>query len=643
MGHFERFPLPGFFSKLYLVALSTVVAVSACGYGSPAVKFCAPAGLLSSEFFLFSTVVGFGNLSLLMVLAGALGLWTHSAAIILISIGLLLGWFNIRRHLPRSLTGDPSPKRMESDFPLAGMTSSIPFFLIGIGAILSFAMAFTPVTYYDSLVYHFALPQTYIQAGRWVGQTQLIYSAFPQMIEMIWTLGMLLAGDVLANLLGWVMSALGVWAVYSFAKRFFGKGTAAWAAALLSVMPAYLLLSSGGYIDVGLALFSFMSFYCLCLWKEHHQQGLLVLAGVLAGCAVGTKYTGAISLAIGMFIILQEAHARTLQKVFVHALIYGGTAFLVTSPWLFKNLHYVGNPVFPFFYSWTIKPSSPWLSAAAAGYFRGLTEYAPRSGWHLFKLLWDIAVHGLNFGGGMDVLGDLGWASLFAFLPAIWLAKKKSPTLVLLLLYSVFFFIPWGMMRPVLRFLLPLAPFLAVAAAYGYEEGVNKQRREFRMAGHLLLGLLLLSNARLFLEVADVLSLFRVPLGFESRTEYLSRKLDYFNAASFVNTLPLDSLTYVVGDQRGYYYNRPVLVTPVFNANPLTEWANQAASADELASRLKALGITNLLINHSEFKRLDRDYHLFPFTAKGQANWDALRSRFAKTLYEDAHCEVLAI
>jgi hypothetical protein len=229
-------------------------------------------------------------------------------------------------------------------------------------------------------------------------------------------------------------------------------------------------------------------------------------------------------------------------------------------------------------------------------------------------------------------------------LPAIWLAKRKSPlALKLILLYAVLFFIPWGMSRPVLRFMMPLAPFLSLAAAYGYEQGVAQQIKGFRVLGQIALGILLLSNAKLLFEVTDVLSSFQVPFGLQSRAQYLSQKLDYYDAASFVNTLSPDSLTYVVGDQRGYYYNRPVLVTPVFNTNPLTEWANQAASAEALASHLKAQGVTHVLINHTEFTRLDSVYHLFPFTKKGQANWDRFRTRVAKSIYSDRHCDVLAL
>jgi hypothetical protein len=246
-------------------------------------------------------------------------------------------------------------------------------------------------------------------------------------------------------------------------------------------------------------------------------------------------------------------------------------------------------------------------------------------------------------GGGMDVLGDLGWAPLFALLPTVWLVRKKSPMIFLILLYGACFFVPWGMSRPVLRFLMPLAPFLALVAAYGYDQGIGSQTRGSRLAAQFFLALLLLSGFHNFFDVTDALSLFKVPMGFASRSQYLSQKLDYFDAAAFVNTLPEDSLTYVIGDQRGYYYNRPVLVTPVFNTNPLTEWANESLTAEDLLARLKARHITHVLINNTEMARLDKAYNLFPFTSKGRSNWDALRSRLAKPVYHDNHCDVLVL
>ncbi len=625
-GYFQRFPLPDFLYRLFLFCLAGLLSCAAWGYGSAVLKDSWRKQITFLESIVISALVGFGMISTLMVILGAIRLWNRTGGVTLVAIGLLLGGWNYKRQT--------SP--LQETAP--GKSAFVPSVLILLGASLSLLIAFAPVTYYDSLVYHLALPQTYLQAKHWIGQPDLIYSAFPQTMEMLWTLGILLAGDTLANLVGWIIAMLGLLAVYAFGKRYFGEKTALWAAAILSVMPAYLLLSSGGYIDVGLAIFSFLSFYLICLWKETENAELLYVAGAFAGWAIGTKYTGAIPFAIGGLFIAFTKRSR-VKNLSAYTL----AALLVFSPWLIKNIYFVGNPVFPFFYQLSFKQMNPWLGQAAEGYFRGLTEYSPQSGVHLLKLIWDIAVNGLRFGGGMDVLGDLGWGILFAFLPAAGLIRKRSPMYPLLLLYALCFFVPWGMTRPVLRFLIPLAPILSLAAAYGYVEGLSSQKRWLATFGHLFLGLLISSGFLLFFEVTDTLSLFKVPLGFQSRFDYLSEKLDYFPAATFVNTLPPNSLTYIIGDQRGYYYNTPVLVTPVFNANPLTGWANQASSPKELAMLLKSRGVTHLMINRSEYQRLESAYHLFPFTSKGQANWDVLNSQLATRLYRDRHCEVLAL
>jgi hypothetical protein len=81
----------------------------------------------------------------------------------------------------------------------------------------------------------------------------------------------------------------------------------------------------------------------------------------------------------------------------------------------------------------------------------------------------------------------------------------------------------------------------------------------------------------------------------------------------------------------------------VFNTNPLTELANQTSSGKDLAARLRAQQITHILINNSEWARLDSAYHLFPFSAKGFANWKELRSHLAKPVYHDVHCDVLSL
>lgn len=254
LGYFNRFPLPGFFSKLFLVSLAAIVSLSAWGYGSLWFPARLVAQLTFLEASILRTLCGFGSLSLLMAAAGLFGAWTRNGALALTGAGLLLAAWQKGAYPPVAIR---RPAVM-----------GLRLCLIIAGAFLSFLLAFAPVTYYDSLVYHLALPQAYVQAGHWISQRDLIYSAFPQVMEMLWTLGLLLSNDILANLLGWIISLMGIVGVYAYGKRFLSQSTGLWAATLLGVMPAYMLLSTGGYVDVGLAVFSFFSFYALCLKTE---------------------------------------------------------------------------------------------------------------------------------------------------------------------------------------------------------------------------------------------------------------------------------------------------------------------------------------------------------------------------------------
>lgn len=640
-GYFLHFPIPHALDRLTDISVALSIAVSAGGYGDYVLTRLLKNKLGVWEHGILAATLGFGVLSSLMILLGLLHVWITPATVILLGAGLFLcrsfllflkkGWLEATSQTTLSIQ------------------SAMPLVAILLGGIVSFLLAFAPITYYDSLVYHLTLPAAYIQAGRWVGVPELIYSAFPQTLEMLWTLGLLLRNDTVVNLISWTLSGLLIGAVIAFGKRFFQKEVGWMAAALIAIMPSFLLLSSGGYIDLGLTLFSFLSFYAACLWYVYRDRGMAIVSGLFAGWAMGTKYTGAIGAVLTGALILwgpaidREREVTTRKLTLGDFLRYAGAALAVFSPWLIKNTIYVGNPVFPFFYQWGLRGLNPWLNQAAAGYFAGLTEYHSRSFLELFRLLWDIPVQATRFGGGIDVLGDLGWIPFFGFLPAVWLRRKQSWMTKWLLVYAGLYFIPWGMSRPVLRFLFPLVPVLSLAVSEGWVQGIARQPALVRGMARCVMGSFILSGIFLFFFVADVFSPFRVALGIEEREGYLSRKINYYAAASYINShLPKNALVYIVGGQCGYYYQRNIRISPVFSKNRFAEWTNSASTPEALLQKLKQEGATHLLVNRSEMARL-RGYNSLPFNERGEANWNALQSQGSKRLYRDSHCDVFEL
>lgn len=634
-AYFLRVPIPQAWTHLADLFWATLATLAAGGIGYLLVGRWVEESGRSLETFVFSTAAGLGLLSLVMVFLGAIGAWNSLVARSLVGFTSLSGLY-----VARTLFLKARNHRLT--------TPSVPVFrwpiiLLTASGVLGFVLALAPVTYYDSLVYHMALPSAYVKAGRWVAETSLIYSSFPQNVEMLSTLGLLLRSETVANLLQWVLASLCVLATVSFGRRFLDESVGLLAGGLLAAMPAFLLLSTGGYVDVGLTLFCFLSLYALFAWREKPTLSMLILAGYFAGLAMGVKYTGGLPALIGGLFILWENRRKAYSSMARDFAIYSGVAFIVFLPWAIKNYLLVGNPVFPFFYSLGSQKLSPWVQNAAGGYFEGLTEYQPRGFLALGRLVWDAAVRGLDFGGGMDVLGDFGWALLIGLMPCLWLCRRVTSVTRLLLGYALLFFIPWGMSRPVLRFLMPLAPIFSLLAAEGWAQGVAIQPPEIRWLCRGVLSALLASGFVIFFYVTNVLSVFTVPLGLEDRSTFLRHRLTYYGAADFINqnTTPEASI-FVLGDQRGYYYQRRVEISPVFNENPLVSWANAAATPAALVARVRQEGITHIVVNRSEMQRL-ANYNAFNFSEAGQKNWTALEERMSQKVYRDNHCEVLAL
>jgi 4-amino-4-deoxy-L-arabinose transferase-like glycosyltransferase len=621
--------MPALRTALISTLTAALAFLSAGGYGIRFIRRSNPGAWTPLEEGLFASASGYGILCLLMIAAGVLNAWTPAGAWIIVAGGLALC--------------RPFIKILVSLVPSETIQVDIPILLIALCALWGFLLALAPVTYYDSLVYHFTMPAAYVHARHWLSLKELIYPAFPQNLEMLWTLGLLLGGDTVANLISLTLTLLTIAGTGAFAIRYLSRHESRTAVLLLAAMPAMLLLSSGGYVDNGLTLYTFLSFYALCLWQEEKRLPLLFLSGFLAGLSVGVKFTGAIPFAAGGVLLVwfdRRQPAVAARNLF----LYGGVGVMTFSPWLIKNFIYIGNPFFPFFYQWGNPKLSPWVQEAAAGYFRGLAEYAPCSLVGFLRLPWDIAVRSLRFGGGMDILGDYGWAPFVFLVPCLAFCRKLSPPVLrLLLAYAALFFVPWAFTRPVLRFLLPLAPVLSLLSAAAWTRVILQGPRRVRGLAKGVMAGLLLTGFGFFFVVEGVIEPFPSALGLESRDHYLSRKLNYYAAARFINQLPEASLIFVLGDQRGYYYNKPVIVSPVFNQNPLVAWADSASSPEDLAARLKAESITHILVNNSELARLERSYNILPFTPSGRRNWDKLRSMLVRPVYHDAHCDVLAL
>lgn len=623
---------------LLATALLAGFAALAAGAGRTVLARLSLGELGALERSVIGASLGLGILStLIFALAAAGGL--RSWAVALVLAALAAASFSELRSMAEALAAG---RRGAG----AGATPILPG-CVGIALGLAFWTAWVPPHQYDALVYHLPLPAAYLRSGGLTVVPHLIYSHFPQNAEMLFALGLLTGSDLLPQLFSWLATALSVAWLYSESKGRMPKG-AAWLACLVAAThSSVMLLAATAYVEAFVMLWITAALFCWLRGSEAPENGRkdawMALAGVFAGLAIGTKYTAGVCAAfLALFSFARWLRAKCSAREW---LVFGVAAALAGSPWLVKNWIVLGNPVFPFLFKALPHRGVPWGTENASRYFNFLTEYGHAKGRFLADILlvhYRAAFGAVNLGGGMDVIGTLGWAAIFALVPAAVWACWKERGLRWLGLYALLHWAAWFSSVVVLRYLTALVPVVAFLGAAGFWRLREASGRAVRGALGLGLGLLLACNAALFLSVHTMVTSWKPLLGLESHDEFLSRMLDYYPCARWAGEhLPEEGRVLLVGEQRSFYVSQNAVATTPMAPNRFVEWANESASSEQLAKRLRSEGgFDAVLVVPREAQRLGL-YGVFAFTDVGKKNWDGLEGRYLKPIYRAPACAVL--
>lgn len=507
--------------------------------------------------------LGLGLLSLLTLGLGLVGGLQPAIAWGLILILALLLRRDLRASLADIRTGVHS-QAVPLPWPKDGFQRWLAVY-VAASLLLAFLVALAPPTAWDALVYHLTGPRLFIEAGRVTHVVDLPYLGFPQLGEMGFTLGMLLAGDGVTSLLHFGYGLLGVIITAALARRAFGPAVAWQGAALLLSVPSLLWLMSRAYVDVTLLFYATAAFYALIRWRDLRAQGeagasirWLRLMGVFCGFCAGVKYTAlAVPVALGLSL-LWTSRGDGLRAVVGRLAQFGAITVVFALPWLVENWLTTGNPVYPFFF-----PGVYWDAWRAWWYDRPGTGLATTAPWRLLSAPLEATILGTEGGEPYDAtIGPLLLA-LTPLLIVVWSALKREERAVaghMLLFFGLNYGL-WliGLARSALlvqtRLLLPIFGVVAVLAAVSLDRLTILRRPQLavdwlaRAVVSLTLALLLFSSLTTFLQINPV----PVILGLETRDDYLVRRLGTYQLAMVaVNDLPSDSRVVFLWEPRSY-------------------------------------------------------------------------------------------
>lgn len=400
--------------------------------------------------------------------------------------------------------------------------------------ILDLVQCVAPEIQYDALNYHLALPKIFIEQHRFVVTPYNMQSWFYFGTEMDYLLAMLIGGQVAAKLVNLTFGILAALAIYSTGRRFFSPRAALVGTALFATAPLVAWETSTTYIDVAQSCYCFLAATSVYRWLVERRISWLVVAGLVSGFAISAKVNSIFLVATITALVTVVWIVRpgwSGGRTRLTSISCGAVLVASSAPWPLLRFIQTGNPVFPFYNGVFRSP----LWAPVNETFDFAKFGTGTSPIHLLRMPWDVTFAAQAFGGG-PVGAVIGMG--FVLLPLLALTKPVPRCVPFFLGILLAFGAAWAFSVQLLRYLLPVLPFVCVLAGQSVA-GISERIWPFPFnvglraaAGILPVGWMLLCLplfASLYWNIPERIP-FAVAFGLESRSHYLSRVLPEYDA-----------------------------------------------------------------------------------------------------------------
>lgn len=413
--------------------------------------------------------------------------------------------------------------------------------IVAVVTLVSFCAALGPEVRGDSIIYHITVAQLFALQHRMIELPTLILAYIPQGQQLLYACCMsVMQNEVLARLMHWFAGMLLCVGTYETARRVLGlsRGLSLAATAMLMMFPIWIYLATSTYVDLPGGLWILAALYLLLLRPNTSCRAdtkAVVLSAILAGGAIGTKYTaGIIGLLPLLCVLLTQQITRTRtgtdtpRSSAAKIMLYATIATIVFSPWLIRNFAWTGNPVCPTMMS-VLGPADVPQSTLEWGDIQpGPKDLS--SGVSLPILYLTMPFSFGDFGNYLPQLALLiGVFCLLLRLP------RSFPTPVKLILIflgiSYLLGIPTGAIRRDCRFVMAHVALCAVLVVFWYQQIARlKPVLAPRVALAVMLLMFVAWADRTYKMFADLNEHILPPLTDEARDEYRAARLPNYAA-----------------------------------------------------------------------------------------------------------------
>lgn len=605
--------------SVFQIAIAGLIMLSGATLGVKIVRALRLPGATRLETALLAYGLGTGALSLITAAVGLLGGFYFIVLAAVLVVPLVFFGPEALAVLRALVPTHPGCALAELR-PRTTYESAV-FAVAGLVALVIGEHALVPFWGFDVFMYHFAMPQHFLELHALYGSPGLPQANLPYNNEMLNLLALNFQAEIAGALVqtGFVVAMC--LATFAIGTRLFSRRVAWLGMALFLVTPLVLYYATSGLIDAHFACMSLLVVITLLNYRDAGDWRWVLAAGLLTGIGLGVKYQTVYLVAPLVPVLVwwsrpadgatgpwQRAAARNLA-------LLGGGALATFALWAGREWVQVGNPIYPLIWG-----GADWTPARMAFYraqfdnFGSLRTSVLRYAIATFDWFWHWQKYDYT-----AIPPEPAYA-LAALAPLSLLGRGSRGArgdVLLVLWLVVASFTLWGLVDQLIpRYVLPSFGLLALLAGVALDGAVAWLGRRLAAGGRDLV----LATAALVFLLPGVLYAVQIrqqsdpsPVytGQESYGLYLRstqlwpsywRAADYFNAEA-----PPDARVLGVNLAASYFFTDPYL-TPDMNRDVIIALAQAAPTDAAKLAWLRAHGYAYVIYDRTVSQwSLDRD------------------------------------
>lgn len=474
-----------------------------------------------------------------------------------------------------------------------------------------------PPLMWDEISYHLPYARVYSQSHSLEVNQFLRFPLYSHNFDLLYSLSLLFFDDILAHLFHAAAAILTAAGIYFLGKETYSRSAGILAASFFMSSQVVYKMMGTSYIDLGLALFVFLTFYCLVRWLQQCNENWLYLAGFATGVAAGTKYSGLFFvLLFTIWVILDARQIRPMLKFLIPAVFFG-------SPWYIRNAIISGDPFSPFggetFGYWVWNKSD----LIHQGKDLMVKHGTPRNFLSLLKFPTNVVFHPelFDFSISPGILGLFPSVLMFKMLPSLY--RKVA-------LFVFINVIVWFFGTQIVRYLLPVLPMIfllsAVAIMLFYEHVIEKPLARFFQQGrssfivfktitYIPIACAITYFVYIDLQISKQLLQNPIPITKAQRYEFLAKRLPAFELLQYASKWPTQKI-YQLGFEDSFYYAKGQMIGDWFGPARYSNIIEVLSDPPKLHEKLVAQQAQLFLFNKKRDFMFNYGPNYYPYLEK---------------------------